>query len=103
MGTSFISTSEVRPQDGCAEILQIHKREVPLPQRGREGTSGILRNGNRKRAEREKESNVNPGTTRSFFPAPCYVVSSLFFPLIACKRDSPSLKLIFREKIMTFL
>lgn len=40
-GNAFISTSEIRPQDGCAEILQIHKREIPLSQRGREGASGI--------------------------------------------------------------
>jgi len=34
---------EVRLHDGCAEILQIHKREISLSQRGREGTSGIGR------------------------------------------------------------
>lgn len=40
-GRNIISTLKPRHQDGCPEILQIHKREVPLPERGREGTSGI--------------------------------------------------------------
>lgn len=37
----IISVVKRVPQDGCSEILQIHKREVSLPQRDDQGISGI--------------------------------------------------------------